>query len=87
MHCVAYYVILLWKFYGREGQQYETDHREHPILGDNLIILREHIPTESVDLIYLDPPFNSGRNYNVLFKDKIGTEREAWKAIRKKGNC
>jgi len=37
--------------------------------GDNLIILREHIPTESVDLIYLDPPFNSSRNYNVLFKD------------------
>jgi 16S rRNA G966 N2-methylase RsmD len=29
--------------------------------GDNLIILREHIPTESVDLIYLDPPFNSNQ--------------------------
>ena len=36
--------------------------------GDNLIILREHIPSESVDLIYLDPPFNSSGNYNVLFK-------------------
>jgi DNA modification methylase len=33
--------------------------------GDNLFILREHIPSESVDLIYLDPPFNSSRNYNV----------------------
>ncbi len=54
--------------------------------GNNLIILREHIPNESVDLIYLDPPFNSSRNYNVLFKDKSGTEREARKAIRKKGN-
>lgn len=45
--------------------------------GDNLIILREYIPSESVDLIYLDPPFNSNRNYNVLFKDEHGTESEA----------
>jgi site-specific DNA-methyltransferase (adenine-specific) len=44
--------------------------------GDNLFILREHIPSESVDLIYLDPPFNSSRNYNVLFKDEHGTEIE-----------
>jgi site-specific DNA-methyltransferase (adenine-specific) len=35
--------------------------------GDDLIILREHIPSESVDLIYLDPPYNSSRNYSVLF--------------------
>jgi len=35
--------------------------------GDNLYILREHIPSESIDLIYLDPPFNSSRSYNVLF--------------------
>jgi site-specific DNA-methyltransferase (adenine-specific) len=45
--------------------------------GDNLFILREHIPSESIDLIYLDPPFNSSRNYNVLFKDESGTESEA----------
>src|SRR5260370_26785877 len=45
--------------------------------GDNLLILREHIPSESVDLIYLDPPFNSSRSYNVLFKDEGGTESEA----------
>jgi site-specific DNA-methyltransferase (adenine-specific) len=45
--------------------------------GDNLFILREHIPSESVDLIYLDPPFNSSRSYNVLFKDEHGTESEA----------
>ena len=45
--------------------------------GDNLFILREYIPSESVDLIYLDPPFNSSRNYNVLFKDEHGTESEA----------
>jgi len=35
--------------------------------GDNLDVLREHVATESVDLVYLDPPFNSNRNYNVLF--------------------
>src|SRR6266853_5335383 len=45
--------------------------------GDNLIILREHIPSESVDLIYLDPPFNLSHSYNVLFKDEHGTESEA----------
>jgi site-specific DNA-methyltransferase (adenine-specific) len=37
--------------------------------GDNLDILREYIADESVDLIYLDPPFNSSANYNVLFKN------------------
>lgn len=35
--------------------------------GDNLEVLRQHIASESVDLVYLDPPFNSARNYNVLF--------------------
>lgn len=45
--------------------------------GDNLPILREYIPSESVDLIYLDPPFNSQRTYNVLFKQESGAESEA----------
>jgi site-specific DNA-methyltransferase (adenine-specific) len=45
--------------------------------GDNLFILREHIQDESVDLIYLDPPFNSNRSYNVLFKEEGGKESEA----------
>jgi adenine specific DNA methylase Mod len=45
--------------------------------GDNLNILREYIKDESVDLIYLDPPFNSNRNYNVLFKNEAGTESES----------
>jgi site-specific DNA-methyltransferase (adenine-specific) len=45
--------------------------------GDNLPILREHIPDESVDLVYLDPPFNSNRSYNVLFKDESGKHSEA----------
>jgi len=45
--------------------------------GDNLDILREHIATASVDLVYLDPPFNSNRNYNVLFRDESGQDSEA----------
>jgi site-specific DNA-methyltransferase (adenine-specific) len=45
--------------------------------GDNLDILREYIPSESVDLVYIDPPFNSSRNYNVLFRDESGKESEA----------
>ena len=44
--------------------------------GDNLDILREHVASESVDLIYLDPPFNSNATYNVLFQEKSG-ERSA----------
>jgi site-specific DNA-methyltransferase (adenine-specific) len=36
--------------------------------GDNLKILRDNIRDETVDLIYLDPPFNSKANYNVLFR-------------------
>ena len=38
--------------------------------GDNLEILREHVLDESVDLVYLDPPFNSNASYNVLFQKK-----------------
>lgn len=45
--------------------------------GDNLTVLREYIATESVDLIYLDPPFNSSRSYNVLFRDESGKESDA----------
>ncbi len=45
--------------------------------GDNLDILREHIPDDSVDLIYLDPPFSSDRNYNVLFREENGTASAA----------
>jgi len=41
--------------------------------GDNLDVLRRHIPDESVDLVYLDPPFNSKADYNVLFKEVDGT--------------
>lgn len=45
--------------------------------GDNLKVLREHIKDDSIDLIYLDPPFNSNRSYNVLFKDESGLGSDA----------
>jgi len=45
--------------------------------GDNLGVLRNHIATGSVDLVYLDPPFNSNRSYNVLFKSKSGADAMA----------
>ncbi|HEX9751377.1 MAG TPA: DNA methyltransferase [candidate division Zixibacteria bacterium] len=41
--------------------------------GDNLDVLRRYIADESVDLIYLDPPFNSAQDYNVLFREQDGT--------------
>jgi site-specific DNA-methyltransferase (adenine-specific) len=49
----------------------------HLYYGDNLTILREEIADESVDLIYLDPPFNSQASYNVLFKSPSGEGSEA----------
>ncbi|MHB1956229.1 MAG: site-specific DNA-methyltransferase, partial [Sulfobacillus sp.] len=45
--------------------------------GDNLDVLRRHIKDESVDLVYLDPPFNSNANYNVLFAAKDGHQAAA----------
>ncbi len=45
--------------------------------GDNLDILRNSIADESVDLIYLDPPFNSNASYNVLFKAPDGIQSQA----------
>ena len=49
----------------------------HLYYGDNLSVLRESIATESVDLIYLDPPFNSNASYNVLFKAPDGASSAA----------
>lgn len=45
--------------------------------GDNLPIIREHFPDECVDLVYLDPPFNSKRTYNVIYKEATGEESAA----------
>ena len=59
--------------------------------GDNLNILRRYIKDESVDLVYLDPPFNSNRrsarlsnrNYNVLFKDESGLKTDSLEWLSK----
>ncbi len=45
--------------------------------GDNLQVLRDSIKDDSVDLIYLDPPFNSKANYNVLFRSSVGVQSQA----------
>ena len=45
--------------------------------GDNLDVLRRHVDSESVDLVYLDPPFNSNASYNVLFAEHDGTRAAA----------
>ena len=57
--------------------QPQMDWKNKLYFGDNLDILRAQVATESVDLIYLDPPFNSNANYNVLFKEKTGEESAA----------
>jgi hypothetical protein len=45
--------------------------------GDNLDILTRYLKDETVDLIYLDPPFNSSQDYNVLFAEKDGSQSTA----------
>lgn len=45
--------------------------------GDNLDILRRYIRDESIDLVYLDPPFNSNASYNVLFGEANGSQSAA----------
>jgi DNA modification methylase len=53
------------------------DEKNKLYFGDNLKILRDYVADASVDLIYLDPPFNSSATYNVLFKEKSGEESAA----------
>ncbi|MBN2455817.1 MAG: hypothetical protein JXB29_04650 [Sedimentisphaerales bacterium] len=45
--------------------------------GDNLDILRRYIKDETIDLIYLDPPFNSNQDYNTFFKERNGSRSAA----------
>ena len=54
-----------------------TDWKNQLYFGDNLDILRNHVADASVDLIYLDPPFNSNATYNVLFQEKGGQQSAA----------
>lgn len=52
--------------------------REHMLFyGDNLDVLRQHVKDETIDLVYLDPPFNSAQDYNVLFAEQDGTRAAA----------
>lgn len=60
----------------------ETVRQQYPapntlFYGDNLAILRNEIPSDSVDLIYLDPPFNSQSNYNILYSEVSGQQSKA----------
>ena len=72
-------VQVRWKreFVDGKSQQDQALHQMNMLknrtlyFGDNLEILREKIPDESFDLIYLDPPFNSNRNYNVIFREGL----------------
>ena len=54
-----------------------SPHQNTLYFGDNLRILRERIAADSVDLIYLDPPFNSNATYNVLFRERSGEDSAA----------
>jgi hypothetical protein len=56
---------------------YPVDNLKTGVLfyGDKLPIFHDYIPTESIDPIYLDPPCNSNRNYNVLFGGESGRTR------------
>ena len=50
--------------------------------GDNLDILRDKIPDNFVDLVYLDPPFQSGKTYNIIFKPEVGEPTGATAQIK-----
>jgi len=52
--------------------------------GDNLAILKQHIPDDSVDLVYIDPPFNSKRDYNIIYEGATAQAqafRDTWSMI------
>jgi len=63
--------------------------------GDNLDVLKRYVADETVDLIYLDPPFNSNASYNVLFKEHDGAEaasqiqafEDTWRTVEGAGSC
>ena len=55
----------------------ENSPKNQLFYGDNLDVLRLHVASESVDLVYLDPPFNSNADYNVLFAERDGTQAAA----------
>lgn len=54
--------------------------RDQLFFGDNLDVLRNYIKDESVDLIYLDPPFNSNKVYNVIYTEQSEAPSELLKS-------
>jgi adenine specific DNA methylase Mod len=62
---------------GQHGQRGRQGPMNHLCYGDNLSVLRDSIRDESVDLTYLDPPFNSNASCNVLFTGPSGNESAA----------
>ncbi len=54
-----------------------NDPGNHLFYGDNLAVLRHHVGDATIDLVYLDPPFNSNANYNILFKSPTGMSADA----------
>ena len=62
-----------WRLEGRRVEGWKNQ----LYFGNNLEVLRRHIPVASVDLIYLDPPFNSNATYNMLFKEPSGDQSAA----------
>lgn len=61
----------------RQDQQSLFEDRNLLYYGDNLKVLDLYFRDECIDLVYLDPPFNSGKNYNVLFTERDGTRPAA----------
>ena len=59
------------------SDDFGTRDGEYAVLRDNLTVPREHVSSELVDMVYLDPPFNSNASYNVLFKERTGEESPA----------
>ncbi len=55
--------------------------------GDNLDTLRREVPDASVDLVCLDPPFNSNATYHVLFEEKSGEESAAQIMVNSGTRC
>jgi len=59
-----------------------TQEKNKLYYGDNYEVLQRYVRPESVDLIYLDPPFNSRQDYNVLFAEKDGTQSSSHRGPR-----
>src|SRR4051812_640724 len=63
--------------HAREDQRLPHSAENLLCYGDNLSMLRTHVRDASVDLVYLDPPFKSDANYNMLFKERDGSQAAA----------